>query len=76
MKFFNRQHVGAKLSHDFDAFESNIRKELESILESSSNGTVVTSRYFLKPLEELIPINEKNLDLFNQQICTSCDNNQ
>ena len=28
-------------------------EELESVLESSSNGTVVTSRYFLKPLEEL-----------------------
>ncbi len=28
-------------------------EELESVLESSTNGTVVTSRYFLKPLEEL-----------------------
>ncbi len=28
-------------------------EELESVLESSSNGTVVTSRYFLQPLEEL-----------------------
>ena len=28
-------------------------EELESILESSRNGTVVTSRYFLQPLEEL-----------------------
>ena len=28
-------------------------EELENVLESSSNGTVVTSRYFLKPLEEL-----------------------
>ncbi len=28
-------------------------EELESVLETSSNGTVVTSRYFLKPLEEL-----------------------
>jgi GntR family transcriptional regulator len=28
-------------------------EELESVLESSSQGTVVTSRYFLQPLEEL-----------------------
>ena len=28
-------------------------EELESVLESSSKGTVVTSRYFLQPLEEL-----------------------
>ncbi len=28
-------------------------EELESVLETSSNGTVVTSRYFLQPLEEL-----------------------
>ena len=28
-------------------------EELESVLESSSNGTVVTSRYFLQPLEDL-----------------------
>jgi GntR family transcriptional regulator len=28
-------------------------EELESILESSSNGTVVTSRYFLQPVEEI-----------------------
>ena len=28
-------------------------EELESVLENSSNGTVVTSRYFLQPLEEL-----------------------
>ncbi len=28
-------------------------EELESVLESSTNGTVVTSRYFLQPLEEL-----------------------
>ncbi len=28
-------------------------EELENILESSNNGTVVTSRYFLQPLEEL-----------------------
>ncbi|KGG13667.1 MULTISPECIES: GntR family transcriptional regulator [Prochlorococcus] len=28
-------------------------EELESVLESSNNGTVVTSRYFLQPLEEL-----------------------
>ncbi len=28
-------------------------EELESVLQSSNNGTVVTSRYFLKPLEEL-----------------------
>ncbi len=28
-------------------------EELENVLENSSNGTVVTSRYFLKPLEEL-----------------------
>ena len=28
-------------------------EELESVLESSSNGTVVTSRYFLQPVEEL-----------------------
>ena len=28
-------------------------EELESVLESSSNGTVVTSRYFLQPLKEL-----------------------
>ena len=28
-------------------------EELESVLESSSKGTVVTSRYFLQPLEEM-----------------------
>ena len=28
-------------------------EELESVLENSSNGTVVTSRYFLQPVEEL-----------------------
>ena len=28
-------------------------EELENVLESSSNGTVVTSRYFLQPVEEL-----------------------
>ena len=28
-------------------------EELENILENSNNGTVVTSRYFLQPLEEL-----------------------
>ena len=28
-------------------------EELENVLENSSNGTVVTSRYFLQPLEEL-----------------------
>ena len=28
-------------------------EELESVLETSRNGTVVTSRYFLQPLEEL-----------------------
>ncbi|MCT0218892.1 GntR family transcriptional regulator [Synechococcus sp. CS-1329] len=28
-------------------------EELEAVLESSSNGTVVTSRYFLQPVEEL-----------------------
>ena len=28
-------------------------EELESVLESSSNGTVVTSRYFLQPVEDL-----------------------
>jgi len=28
-------------------------EELESVLESSSKGTVVTSRYFLQPLEEV-----------------------
>ena len=28
-------------------------EELESVLESSTKGTVVTSRYFLQPLEEL-----------------------
>jgi GntR family transcriptional regulator len=28
-------------------------EELESVLESSSNGTVVTSRYFLQPVEEV-----------------------
>ena len=28
-------------------------EELESILENSKNGTVVTSRYFLQPLEEI-----------------------
>lgn len=28
-------------------------EELESVLQSSSNGTVVTSRYFLQPIEEL-----------------------
>ena len=28
-------------------------EELENVLESSSNGTVVTSRYFLQPIEEL-----------------------
>ena len=28
-------------------------EELENILENSKNGTVVTSRYFLQPLEEL-----------------------
>ncbi len=28
-------------------------EELEDILENSNNGTVVTSRYFLQPLEEL-----------------------
>ncbi len=28
-------------------------EELESVLESSSKGTVVTSRYFLQPLEEI-----------------------
>ena len=28
-------------------------EELENVLESSSKGTVVTSRYFLQPLEEL-----------------------
>ena len=28
-------------------------EELESVLQNSNNGTVVTSRYFLKPLEEL-----------------------
>tara|TARA_Y100001968_G_scaffold171892_1_gene157292 strand:- start:19798 stop:20817 length:1020 start_codon:yes stop_codon:yes gene_type:complete len=28
-------------------------EELESILENSKNGTVVTSRYFLQPLEEV-----------------------
>jgi GntR family transcriptional regulator len=28
-------------------------EELESVLESSSNGTVVTSRYFLQPVEEI-----------------------
>ena len=28
-------------------------EELEGVLESSNNGTVVTSRYFLQPLEEL-----------------------
>jgi len=30
-----------------------IAEELESVLESSSNGTVVTSRYFLQPVEDL-----------------------
>ena len=28
-------------------------EELEGVLQNSTNGTVVTSRYFLKPLEEL-----------------------
>ena len=28
-------------------------EELESVLENSSNGTVVTSRYFLQPVEDL-----------------------
>ena len=28
-------------------------EELEAVLESSNNGTVVTSRYFLQPVEEL-----------------------
>jgi len=28
-------------------------EELEAVLESSSNGTVVTSRYFLQPVEEI-----------------------
>jgi GntR family transcriptional regulator len=28
-------------------------EELESVLESSSQGTVVTSRYFLQPVEEI-----------------------
>ena len=28
-------------------------EELESVVENSSNGTVVTSRYFLQPVEEL-----------------------
>ena len=28
-------------------------EELESVLESSTNGTVVTSRYFLQPLEDV-----------------------
>ncbi len=28
-------------------------EELENVLENSNNGTVVTSRYFLQPLEEL-----------------------
>ena len=28
-------------------------EELESVLENSGNGTVVTSRYFLQPVEEL-----------------------
>ena len=28
-------------------------EELESVLENASNGTVVTSRYFLQPIEEL-----------------------
>ena len=28
-------------------------EELESVLENSSNGTVVTSRYFLQPVEEI-----------------------
>ena len=28
-------------------------EELETVLENSNNGTVVTSRYFLQPLEEL-----------------------
>jgi GntR family transcriptional regulator len=28
-------------------------EELESVLENASNGTVVTSRYFLQPVEEL-----------------------
>ena len=28
-------------------------EELESVLESSTKGSVVTSRYFLQPLEEL-----------------------
>ena len=28
-------------------------EELESVLENSSNGTAVTSRYFLQPVEEL-----------------------
>ncbi|ABX09696.1 GntR family transcriptional regulator [Prochlorococcus marinus] len=28
-------------------------EELEDVLESSNNGTVVTSRYFIQPLEEL-----------------------
>jgi Predicted transcriptional regulators len=28
-------------------------EELESVLESASNGTVVTSRYFLQPVEDL-----------------------
>ena len=30
-----------------------VMEELESVLASSSNGTVVTSRYFLQPIEKL-----------------------
>ena len=59
-------------------------EELESVLESSSKGTVVTSRYFLQPLEELAKRHQvravavdlsdfkKELSILNQLRSGSC----
>ena len=46
----DRRGTGALLGR---AVEVVPMEELESVLENSSNGTVVTSRYFLQPVEEL-----------------------
>ena len=55
-----REDIGASMliSEELEPFlnvpvEVVPMEELESVLDSSSNGTVVTSRYFLQPIEKL-----------------------
>lgn len=77
--------IGEELSPCLDVpVEVVPMEELEAVLESSNNGTVVTSRYFMQPVEEIakrhgvraVPVDlndfRKELDLLKDIRTGSC----